>query len=191
MRRPFGVQYEPLQLLYMHASQLCSFCEDASVSWLSFWYMRTAFDLLPLWGTGNSKWLCGGLARRRAQVFYGKRQQWYQQRPPACHAVGADRTSCVKRTSWSVCTVPWCMSKDLLQKPQESTDAHTKLRYASCLGSLHITHMFCDDASQSLGHPAQFVSTVHICVWPANQYIALSCSRRHVSNVQTALLSIE
>ncbi len=53
-------------------------------------------------------------------------------------------------------------------------DAHTKLRCASCLGSLHIRHMFCDDASQSLGHPAQFVNTVHICVWPADQYIVLS-----------------
>ncbi|KAL0046242.1 hypothetical protein WJX82_006907 [Trebouxia sp. C0006] len=28
------------------------------------------------------------LLKRRAQVFYGKCQQWYQQQPPACHAAG-------------------------------------------------------------------------------------------------------
>ena len=81
-----------------HATNFDLSCYAAftCVSWLSCWYIRAAFHLLSLSGTGNSRWTCGGLAQRLTQVFYGKGRQWSQQQPPSCHAAGADRTSCIK-----------------------------------------------------------------------------------------------
>lgn len=94
--------------------------------------------------------------------------------------------------SLSVCTVTWYISICF--------NSHNRalMRTPSCfmlpvLGSLHMMHILYDDASQSLGHPAQFANsnTICVCVWHAIQYIVLSCCWRHVSFVQTAFLSIE
>ncbi len=60
---------------------------------------------------------------------------------------------------WSVYTVTWCIKMYLI-----ATREYTKLRYASCLGSLHMMHMLCDNASQSLRHPAQFGKCTYLCL---------------------------